>query len=62
VQKRVLARVFIRAAGKRTRSRGLDMPLLIVYQMYITLDYEDAHVFSPSLSLLYRYVFVLLFL
>jgi len=38
------------------------MPLLIVYQMYITLDYEDAHVFSPSLSLLYRYVFVLLFL
>lgn len=25
--------------------------LLIVYQMYITLDYEDAHAFSPSLSL-----------
>jgi len=24
--------------------------LLIVYQMYITLDYEDAHAFSPSLS------------
>ena len=27
--------------------------LLIVYQMYITLDYEDAHAFSPSLSLCY---------
>jgi hypothetical protein len=27
--------------------------LLIVYQMYIKLDYEDAHAFSPSLSLCY---------
>ena len=25
--------------------------------MYITLDYEDAHAFSPSLSLLYRYYY-----
>ena len=30
--------------------------------MYITLDYEDAHPFSPSLSLLYRYVMVVLLL
>ncbi len=36
--------------------------LLIVYQMYITLDYEDAHAFSPSLSLLYRYMVVSLLL
>ena len=32
--------------------------LLIVYQMYITLDYEDARAFSPSLFLCYTAIVI----